>query len=71
MNDGDVYVLDTKEIIYVWTGRNSNNMEKLQGAKVGIPGLGGRVWDATVDVPEVRCARVVRGGARGPVCQGC
>ncbi|KAG7164926.1 Villin-1-like 2, partial [Homarus americanus] len=33
MNDGDVYVLDTKDIIYVWTGRNSNNMEKLQGAK--------------------------------------
>ncbi|KAK8742675.1 hypothetical protein OTU49_001619 [Cherax quadricarinatus] len=33
MNDGDVYVLDTKNIIYVWTGRNSNNMEKLQGAK--------------------------------------
>lgn len=34
MNDGDVYVLDTKSIIYVWTGRNSNNVEKLQGAKV-------------------------------------
>lgn len=33
MNDGDVYVLDTKEVIFVWTGRNSNNMEKLQGAK--------------------------------------
>ncbi|XP_069174423.1 villin-1 isoform X2 [Procambarus clarkii] len=36
MNDGDVYVLDTKEIIYVWTGRNSNNMEKLQGAKFAL-----------------------------------
>ncbi|KAK7083781.1 hypothetical protein SK128_018797, partial [Halocaridina rubra] len=33
MNDGDVYVLDTKETIYVWTGRCSNNIEKLQGAK--------------------------------------
>ncbi|XP_066975023.1 villin-1-like isoform X2 [Macrobrachium rosenbergii] len=33
MNDGDVYVLDTKAIIYVWTGRCSNNMEKIQGAK--------------------------------------
>uniref|UniRef100_A0A0P4WDJ1 HP domain-containing protein n=1 Tax=Scylla olivacea TaxID=85551 RepID=A0A0P4WDJ1_SCYOL len=33
MNDGDVYVLDTKSIIYVWVGRNSNNIEKLQGAK--------------------------------------
>lgn len=33
MNDGDVYVIDTREIIYVWTGRNSNNMEKIQGAK--------------------------------------
>lgn len=36
MNDGDVYVLDSKNIIYVWTGRNSNNVEKLQGAKVCI-----------------------------------
>ncbi|XP_063596642.1 advillin-like [Penaeus indicus] len=33
MNDGDVYVIDNREIIYVWTGRNSNNMEKIQGAK--------------------------------------
>lgn len=36
MNDGDVYVLDTRSIIYVWVGRNSNNIEKLQGAKVGV-----------------------------------
>ncbi|MPC13488.1 Gelsolin [Portunus trituberculatus] len=33
MNDGDVYVLDTRTAIYVWVGRNSNNIEKLQGAK--------------------------------------
>ncbi|XP_076064195.1 advillin-like isoform X2 [Oratosquilla oratoria] len=33
MNDGDVYVLDTKTIMFVWTGRTSNNMEKIQGAK--------------------------------------
>ena len=36
MNDGDVYVLDTKYTIYVWVGRNSNNIEKLQGAKVSL-----------------------------------
>lgn len=41
MNDGDVYILDTRSIIYVWVGRNSNNIEKLQGAKVGV-GLRGR-----------------------------
>ncbi|KAG0721754.1 Advillin [Chionoecetes opilio] len=33
MNDGDVYILDTRSIIYVWVGRNSNNIEKLQAAK--------------------------------------
>lgn len=33
MNDGDVYILDTRGIIYVWVGRYSNNIEKLQGAK--------------------------------------
>lgn len=33
MNDGDVYILDARSIIYVWVGRNSNNIEKLQGAK--------------------------------------
>ncbi|KAF2351874.1 Gelsolin-like domain [Trinorchestia longiramus] len=33
MNDGDVFVLATKHIIFVWTGRYSNNSEKLQAAK--------------------------------------
>ncbi|KAL7643355.1 UNVERIFIED_CONTAM: hypothetical protein RMT77_006647 [Armadillidium vulgare] len=33
MNEGDVFVLDCKEYIYVWTGSYSNNNEKLQGAK--------------------------------------
>ena len=34
MNDGDVYVLDAREVVYVWVGAYSNNAEKLQGAKV-------------------------------------
>lgn len=33
MNDGDVFILDTKVAIFVWTGKNANNMEKIQGAK--------------------------------------
>jgi len=33
MNDGDCYILHTKTFIFVWTGRNSNNMEKIQAAK--------------------------------------
>lgn len=51
MNDGDVYVLDTKIIIYVWTGRYSNNMEKLQGAKFATT-LKAEHGDATVVVVE-------------------
>ncbi|KAA0201923.1 hypothetical protein HAZT_HAZT009349 [Hyalella azteca] len=34
MNDGDVFVLASKNIVFVWTGRYSNNSEKLQAAKV-------------------------------------
>ncbi len=34
MNDGDSFVLDLKEVIYVWNGRNANKHEKLQAAKV-------------------------------------
>ena len=37
MNDGDVYVLDAREVIFVWTGKNANTMEKIQGARVSIP----------------------------------
>merc|ERR1719431_1160137 len=33
MNDGDSYVLETKSIIFVWTGSNSNNIEKLRAAR--------------------------------------
>uniref|UniRef100_A0A2P2I1V0 Advillin-like n=1 Tax=Hirondellea gigas TaxID=1518452 RepID=A0A2P2I1V0_9CRUS len=33
MNDGDVFVLETRDIVYVWVGRYSNNIEKLRGAK--------------------------------------
>ena len=34
MNDGDVYVLDTGAMIFVWNGKNANNYEKMQGANV-------------------------------------
>ena len=33
-NDGDAFVLDTMTHIFVWTGKNSNRLEKLQAAKV-------------------------------------
>jgi len=33
-NSGDVFILDTKEIVFVWVGKSANNMEKLQAAKV-------------------------------------
>lgn len=36
MNEGDVYVVDCKKFIFVWVGRSSNNMEKMQAAKVCI-----------------------------------
>ncbi|CAL4065730.1 unnamed protein product [Meganyctiphanes norvegica] len=36
MNDGDCYILDTKDFIFVWIGRNSNNMEKIQAAKFAV-----------------------------------
>lgn len=32
-NSGDVFIVDTKEIVFVWIGRSANNMEKLQAAK--------------------------------------
>jgi len=33
-NSGDVFILDTKEIVFVWVGKSANNTEKLQAAKV-------------------------------------
>ncbi|XP_076312885.1 villin-1-like isoform X2 [Tachypleus tridentatus] len=33
LNDGDVFVLDAGEVIFVWTGKYANNMEKIQGAR--------------------------------------
>ena len=34
MNDGDVYVLDVRTHFFVWQGKNSNRLERLQGSKV-------------------------------------
>lgn len=34
MNEGDVYVLDTGTVIFVWNGRTSNPYERLQGTKL-------------------------------------
>ena len=34
MNQGDVYVLDDKEFIFVWIGQKSNGQERIQGAKL-------------------------------------
>jgi len=33
-NSGDVFIMDTKETVFVWVGRSANNMEKLQAVKV-------------------------------------
>jgi len=33
-NSGDCFILDTKDIVCVWTGKKSNKMEKLSAAKV-------------------------------------
>ena len=33
-NDGDAFVLDTAEYIFVWNGNQANRLEKLQAAKV-------------------------------------
>ncbi len=36
MNDGDVFILDARDsdLIFVWVGRNSNRLERLQAAKL-------------------------------------
>lgn len=33
-NSNGVFILDTKDVTFVWLGRHANNMEKLQAAKV-------------------------------------
>ncbi|BES89474.1 actin Hypothetical protein [Nesidiocoris tenuis] len=33
-NSGDVFIIDTKDVVFVWSGRSANSMEKLQAAKV-------------------------------------
>ena len=35
LNDGDVFILDACDYLFLWTGRNANNMEKIQAIKVG------------------------------------
>jgi hypothetical protein len=35
-NSGDCFILDTKDVIFVWTGRKANHAEKLHSAKVRI-----------------------------------
>ncbi|OQV19146.1 Villin-1 [Hypsibius exemplaris] len=34
MNEGDVFVLDTGAIIFVWNGKQANKYEKVQGSKI-------------------------------------
>lgn len=33
-NSGDIFILHTKEVVFIWTGRSANNMEKIQAARV-------------------------------------
>lgn len=35
-NSGDVFLIHTPDIIFVWTGRAANGIERLHGAKVRI-----------------------------------
>ena len=34
MNHGDTFILDVRSHIFVWTGKDSNRMERLQASKV-------------------------------------
>ncbi|XP_043224020.1 advillin-like [Amphibalanus amphitrite] len=34
VNDGDVFVLDAREAVFVWTGKQANPMEKIQAARL-------------------------------------
>lgn len=33
-NDGDVFILDAGTYVFLWAGRNANNMEKIQAIRV-------------------------------------
>ncbi|KAK2720743.1 hypothetical protein QYM36_004582, partial [Artemia franciscana] len=44
MTEGDVFVLDTKDHIFVWTGRSANRYEKMHGAKCENLRKGNVVW---------------------------
>ena len=33
---GDVFIIDTKDVVIVWIGKYANGMEKLQATKVNI-----------------------------------
>ncbi|GMT10753.1 hypothetical protein PFISCL1PPCAC_2050 [Pristionchus fissidentatus] len=35
LNKGDVFILDTVDVIYIWNGPESNNREKIKGAEIG------------------------------------
>ncbi|XP_076316612.1 villin-1-like [Tachypleus tridentatus] len=51
MNDGDVFVLEAGKLIFVWSGRYANNMEKIQGARLAqeLKAEGGEGSIVTVD----------------------
>ena len=34
LNDGDVFILDAGQYVFIWTGSFANNMEKIQAIKV-------------------------------------
>ena len=36
MNHGDTFILDVRSHIFVWTGKDSNRMERLQASKVDL-----------------------------------
>jgi len=52
MNDGDVFVLETKDVVFVWTGRYSNNVEKLRAAKFATTLKGERGASGSVVILE-------------------
>ncbi|KAL1124642.1 hypothetical protein AAG570_001266, partial [Ranatra chinensis] len=35
-NSGDVFIIDTKDVVFVWIGKGANNMEKLQAANMAM-----------------------------------
>jgi len=36
MNNGDVFILQMREAIFIWEGETSNKLERLQAAKVKL-----------------------------------